>query len=146
MASRRLLIVDDEPLIRDTLSEYLEQEGFTVTVCASGREAMDRAGETFFEVILCDVQLPDVDGLDRKSTRLNSSHRCTSYAVFCLKTKGKPAGHRLQHASRSASVPQPGLEHPPAGQRGLEIPHLRAVRTARGTARGDDRPPSPGRA
>jgi DNA-binding NtrC family response regulator len=64
MASRRLLIVDDEPLIRDTLSEYLEQEGFSVTVCASGREAIDRAGETFFEVILCDVQLPDFHGLE----------------------------------------------------------------------------------
>ena len=32
MANRRLLIIDDEPLIRDTLSEYLEQEGFAVTV------------------------------------------------------------------------------------------------------------------
>src|SRR5207237_8302575 len=64
MASRRLLVIDDEPLIRDTLSEYLEQEGFTVTVCASGREAMDRAGEAFYEVILCDVQLPDCNGIE----------------------------------------------------------------------------------
>src|SRR5437763_6990146 len=30
--------------------------------------------------------------LDRKSTRLNSSHRCISYAVFCLKKKKKPVG------------------------------------------------------
>src|SRR5437879_7045239 len=32
---------------------------------------------------------PDKSGLDRKSTRLNSSHRCISYAVFCLKKKKK---------------------------------------------------------
>jgi DNA-binding NtrC family response regulator len=64
MAGRRVLIVDDEPLIRETLSEYLGQEGFAVTACATGREAVERAGETSFEVILCDVQLPDVEGLE----------------------------------------------------------------------------------
>jgi len=31
----------------------------------------------------------DVSGIDRKSTRLNSSHRCISYAVFCLKKKNR---------------------------------------------------------
>src|ERR1017187_5991714 len=42
---------------------------------------------------------------DRKSTRLNSSHRCTSYAVFCLKKhkRTKPSGH----ASRTVSAPPP---------------------------------------
>jgi DNA-binding NtrC family response regulator len=62
--ARRVLIVDDEPLIRDTLSEYLAQEGFDVSACGSGREALERAAETFFEVVLCDVQLPDLDGLE----------------------------------------------------------------------------------
>src|SRR5439155_14221963 len=64
MAGRRVLIVDDEALIREALSEYLTQEGFAVTACATGREALDRAGEHLHEVILCDVQLPDVEGLD----------------------------------------------------------------------------------
>src|SRR5437762_7004574 len=36
---------------------------------------------------------------DRKSTRLNSSHRCISYAVFCLKKKKK---HTIQHIQRDA--------------------------------------------
>jgi DNA-binding NtrC family response regulator len=64
MASRRVLIVDDEPLIRETLAEYLGQEGFTVTVCASGEEALRVAVEHFHEVVLCDVQLPDIDGVE----------------------------------------------------------------------------------
>src|SRR5256885_7313472 len=34
---------------------------------------------------------------DRKSTRLNSSHLVISYAVFCLKKKKKPLGHRQEH-------------------------------------------------
>src|SRR5437763_11629811 len=35
--------------------------------------------------------------LDRKSTRLNSSHRCISYAVFCLKKKNNKAEHHTYH-------------------------------------------------
>jgi DNA-binding NtrC family response regulator len=56
--------VDDELLIRDTLAEYLSQEGFTVVPCASGEEALERAGERRFDVVLCDVHLPGIDGLE----------------------------------------------------------------------------------
>src|SRR5437762_10033807 len=41
--------------------------------------------------------------LDRKSTRLNSSHRCTSYAVFCLKKK-KAAREKCRGRASTASV------------------------------------------
>src|SRR5436189_5292973 len=41
---------------------------------------------------------------DRKSTRLNSSHRCISYAVFCLKKKNKPEYH-IYTASQSERAP-----------------------------------------
>ncbi len=64
MPSRRVLIVDDEPLIRETLAEYLSQEGFAVTSCANGAEALHQAAASHHEVVLCDVQLPDVDGLE----------------------------------------------------------------------------------
>jgi DNA-binding NtrC family response regulator len=59
-----VLIVDDELLIRQTLDEFLTQEGFAVTTCGSGEEAMQRAAETRFEVALCDVQLPGIDGIE----------------------------------------------------------------------------------
>jgi DNA-binding NtrC family response regulator len=58
-----ILIVDDEPLIRDTLAEYLTQEGFTVAACGSAEEALLRAEEQYFAVALCDMQLPGMDGL-----------------------------------------------------------------------------------
>ena len=60
----RILIVDDEPLIRETLAEYLTQEGFQVTACAEGEEAVRRAGEEAFDVALCDMQLPGMDGIE----------------------------------------------------------------------------------
>jgi DNA-binding NtrC family response regulator len=59
-----ILIVDDEPLIRQTLAEYLSQEGFTVTACGNGEEAVARAAERPFDVALCDVQMPGLDGLE----------------------------------------------------------------------------------
>lgn len=60
----RILVLDDELLIRDTLAEYLTQEGFEVASCASGEEALGLAADHFFDVALCDVQLPGMDGLE----------------------------------------------------------------------------------
>jgi len=60
----RVLVVDDEPLIRDTLAEYLTQENFAVTSCATGEDAVRAATETRFDVAICDVQLPGMDGLE----------------------------------------------------------------------------------
>jgi DNA-binding NtrC family response regulator len=58
-----ILVVDDEPLIRDTLAEYLAQEGFSVATCADGESALRLAAEQYFDVALCDVQLPGMDGI-----------------------------------------------------------------------------------
>jgi DNA-binding NtrC family response regulator len=59
-----ILIVDDELLIRETLAEYLTQEGFRVTTCADGEQALGLAAAQRFDVALCDVQLPGMDGIE----------------------------------------------------------------------------------
>src|SRR5437762_6188951 len=56
---------------------------------------LQTAGQSVLQVVL--VGGPDIDqrlNSDRKSTRLNSSHRCISYAVFCLKKKKNKNNHR----------------------------------------------------
>ncbi len=58
-----ILVVDDEPLIRDNLAEFLAQEGFRVTTCGSAEEALERAKKSRFDIALCDVQLPGLDGI-----------------------------------------------------------------------------------
>jgi DNA-binding NtrC family response regulator len=60
----RILVVDDEPLIRDTLAEYLQGEGFAVRACASGEEALEAARRHPFDIALCDVNLPGIDGIE----------------------------------------------------------------------------------
>jgi DNA-binding NtrC family response regulator len=59
-----VLVCDDEPLIRDTLAEFLAQEGFAVEAVGSGEEAVKRASGRFFDVVLCDVNLPGIDGIE----------------------------------------------------------------------------------
>ena len=60
----QILVVDDEALIRETLAEYLTQEGFHVCACADGEEALAVASDRPFDVALCDVQLPGMDGIE----------------------------------------------------------------------------------
>jgi len=63
-AAASILVVDDELLIRETLVEYLSQEGFTVVACSSGEEALEQAEGRRFDIALCDVHLPGLDGLE----------------------------------------------------------------------------------
>jgi two-component system nitrogen regulation response regulator NtrX len=58
-----ILVVDDEPGVRSSLSGVLRDEGFDVEAAASGEECLDRALRTSYDVIVLDVWLPGVDGL-----------------------------------------------------------------------------------
>lgn len=58
-----ILVIDDEPLIRETLAEFLSQEGFKVICASSGEEGLKLAGSNRFEICLCDLQLPGMDGI-----------------------------------------------------------------------------------
>src|SRR5437762_4842105 len=49
-----------------------------------------------YQIFVRAVAKPTVHNLDRKSTRLNSSHRCISYAVFCLKKKTPVHVHEIE--------------------------------------------------
>lgn len=68
-----ILVVDDEPVIRESLTEYLTSEGFVVTPAASGEEAVKFATKQRFDVVLCDVNLPGIDGIEvlERVTRVN---------------------------------------------------------------------------
>ncbi len=65
MAMRpRVLIVDDERSILDTLEILLRGEGFEVEVAGSGHEALARLGEAVPDVVLTDIRMPGVNGMD----------------------------------------------------------------------------------
>ncbi|MFN9035845.1 MAG: response regulator, partial [Planctomyces sp.] len=60
---KSVLIVEDEPIIRETLAEFLTGEGFEVRTAANATEAIRTAQERDFDVGICDIQLPDGDGI-----------------------------------------------------------------------------------
>lgn len=60
----RILIVDDHPMVREGLRSMLGGDGVTIAgEAASGAEALSRAGEGDIDVVLLDLELPDMDGL-----------------------------------------------------------------------------------
>ncbi|SES49551.1 two-component system, OmpR family, response regulator, partial [Streptomyces sp. yr375] len=60
----RLLVVDDEPAIVDTVTRFLRFVGYEVRTAATGREALTEAREFLPELVLLDIMLPDSDGFE----------------------------------------------------------------------------------
>lgn len=63
-AAGKILVVDDEPSIVDSVATVLRYEGFEVDVAHTGRAALQMAQESSFDLIVLDVMLPDLDGLE----------------------------------------------------------------------------------
>ncbi len=61
-ADSRVLLVEDDDLLRESLSERLGSHGFLMETALNGEEALERAGSERFDLILLDVRLPDLDG------------------------------------------------------------------------------------
>ena len=60
----RVLVIDDEAEIRESLETLLQLEGYTVATAATGREGMALLGERNFDIVLLDLALPDRNGMD----------------------------------------------------------------------------------
>lgn len=60
----KILIIDDERGIRNTLTEILEYEKFSVTSCEDGDAGLKEAISTEYDVVLCDIKMPKKDGLE----------------------------------------------------------------------------------
>src|SRR5689334_19265068 len=64
MRQRRILVVDDEPGIRQSLAGVLEDEGYTVQSADSGESCLAALPGGGFEVVLLDIWLPGIDGIE----------------------------------------------------------------------------------
>jgi DNA-binding response OmpR family regulator len=62
--ARTILVVDDEPTLRETLAEALEGEGFRVVTAADGREALLRFREQQPDLVVLDLMLPELGGIE----------------------------------------------------------------------------------
>jgi len=60
----RILVVDDELIVRDSLKEWLAEEGFTVDMAESGPQALQLLAENSYHLMLTDIKMPGMDGVE----------------------------------------------------------------------------------
>jgi DNA-binding NtrC family response regulator len=63
MSQTHILVIEDDPAVRDLLRETLVEEGYVVAVAADGKEGLQAAKNMPVHVLVTDLQLPDVDGI-----------------------------------------------------------------------------------
>ena len=84
--SKRILIIDDDENIRETLSLALETEGFTVDTANDGQEAITKSFENFYNLAIIDWRLPDIEG-----TTLLSKLKQTTPRMMKIMLTGFPS-------------------------------------------------------
>lgn len=70
-----ILVVDDELSMRELLEYMLEKQGYTVTCAANGKEALGKVAKKHYDLLLCDIRLGDMTGLEvLKASKKKSPH------------------------------------------------------------------------
>ena len=64
MAQERILVVEDDPSMSFFLSEAMQKEGYRVDAIASGEEALEKIGQDRFNLVILDLKLPSMDGME----------------------------------------------------------------------------------
>ena len=82
-----VLVVDDNPLIREVLARHLRANGYYAVMAASGQEALECASKQEFDVALLDISMPGLSGIDVLK-QLHSDHPAT--AVVMVTGEGDP--------------------------------------------------------
>lgn len=102
MNPRRILIVDDEPEVRDYVAEVLREAGFVVAAARDGLEAMRKieAGEQF-DLVLTDIRMPGLSGFELVR---RAKQRSPDLRVLFM--SGYPADYRID-PDREDFVPKP---------------------------------------
>ena len=59
-----ILIIDDEKAIRKTLGEILSYEGYKIEEAVDGEEGLKKFKEKNYDVVLCDIKMPKIDGIE----------------------------------------------------------------------------------
>lgn len=90
MSSEHIMIVEDEADIGELIKFHLENEGHTATVIESGRDALDRIGQERPTLIILDIMLPDLDGLE-VCRRLKYDDTTRNIPLLIVSAKGEEA-------------------------------------------------------
>jgi two-component system alkaline phosphatase synthesis response regulator PhoP len=90
MAKERILVVDDEEDILELVRFHLTREGYQLTLAATGEEALKKAKHETFDLIVLDLMLPGLDGLE-VAKALKADARTKGVPIVMLTAKGEDA-------------------------------------------------------
>jgi urea transport system substrate-binding protein len=103
MPEVRVLVVDDEPDIRATVSAMLEIEGYDVAEAVNGAEALAAVEATLPDVILLDMRMPVLDGWGFASEMRRRGH----HIPIVVMTAARDAAHWAAEIAATAFVSKP---------------------------------------
>ena len=87
----RILIVDDNEDNRDVLSRRLKRKGFEITMATGGQEAIDKAASDKPDLILMDLNMPELDGWEATTTIRESGNKVPVIALTAHAMEGDRA-------------------------------------------------------
>ncbi len=97
--ARNVLIVDDSPTMRNMLKVAMQQEEFDISTAQDGEKAFQVAENQSFDLIITDINMPNVDGIELiRQLRASEKHKFTPILVVTteggdeMKQAGKAAG------------------------------------------------------
>lgn len=61
---QKILLIDDEDLVVKSINKLLQKEGYEVITCKSGTEALEKLKADVVDLIICDIQMPNMTGID----------------------------------------------------------------------------------
>jgi len=82
LSGAKILVVDDEPMVQDLLNEILSDEGCKVEIVENGDDALERLGSKDYDVILLDVKLPGLSGIELYEHIQRTAKSLASRVVF----------------------------------------------------------------
>jgi len=90
MSPEMILVVEDEPDIREVIEYNLKREGYRVRTCANGEEGLEQARTTAPDIVLLDLMLPGLDGIE-VCRRLKQDPLTRGIPVIMVSAKGEEA-------------------------------------------------------
>jgi DNA-binding NtrC family response regulator len=91
----KILVIDDDETVRESLATVLEEQGFAVDTAGNGKEAIEKAKASVYNLALIDIRLPDMEG-----TRLLTEMRETTPKMAKIMITGYPS---LQNAIQAVN-------------------------------------------
>jgi CheY-like chemotaxis protein len=105
-----VLVVEDEPTVARLIADVMEDEGFDVDVLLDGREALERAARMSYDLVICDMKMPGLDGqhfyksLARTGNPLRERFLFVTGDIVAAQTREFLARNHLPHVAKPFRV------------------------------------------